>query len=218
MDPGIAWPPALIGLAVGAATSWGIRLLLARLRRGVVLRPGIFEVACALITGVGVGLSWPSPLVSLVIWAGLLGMALSAVDLVHHRLPDALTLPAIPITLLLIGITEFAAPATGSVITALAVAVVLGGGFWALSALVPRAMGLGDVKLVPSLALMTGYVSVAAGVLAVIIAFILGALIALVGMLSRRLSMSSAIAFGPFLLAGCWLVLVFPGLVTAVVG
>jgi leader peptidase (prepilin peptidase)/N-methyltransferase len=218
VDPGNTWLPALVGLAVGAAAGWGIRLLLARLRRGVVVRTGILELASALVTGVGVALSWPGPLVALVVWAGVLGVGLGAVDLVHHRLPDALTLPAVPITLLLVGITELAAPAAGSVITALVVAVVVGAAFWALSALAPRSMGLGDVKLVPSLALMTGYVSVATGLLAVVIAFVLGALVAMVGMLSRRLSLDSAIPFGPFLLAGCWLVLVCPGLVTAVVG
>jgi len=218
VDPGIAWQPAMIGLAAGALAGWGIRLLLAQLRRGVVVRAGVLEVCAALVTGLGVGLSWPGPVSVLVVWAGLLGVALGAVDLVHHRLPDALTLPAIPITLLLIGITDFAAPATGSVITALIVAGVLGGAFWALSAISPRAMGLGDVKLVPSLALMTGYVSVAAGVLAVVIAFVLGALVALFGLLFRRLSLGSAIPFGPFLLAGCWLVLAFPELVTVVTG
>ena len=218
MNPGIAWLPALVGAVAGAAAGWGSRLLLARLRRGVVVRAGNLEVACALITAVGVGLSWPGPVVALVVWAGLLAVALGAVDLVRHRLPDALTLPAIPITLLLIGITEFAAPATGSIVTALIVAGVIGAAFWALSALLSRAMGLGDVKLVPSLALMTGYVSVAAGLLAVVIAFVLGALVALLGLLFRRLSLGSAIPFGPFLLAGCWLVLVFPELVTVVTG
>ena len=79
-------------------------------------------------------------------------------------------------------------------------------------------MGLGDVKLLPSLALMTGYLSVAAALLALIVAFVLGALVALGGLAVRRLSMTSAIPFGPFLLAGCWLVLAVPGLVTAVVG
>ena len=212
------WWPALIGVAAGGFAGWAIRLLLARLRRGVALRPVVPELVAALVTGVGVGVSWPGPLVALVVWAGLLGVALGAVDLVRHRLPDALTVPAIPITLLLIGVTEFAAPATGSIITALTVAVVLGAAFWALSAMVPRAMGLGDVKLVPSLALMTGYVSVAAGVLAVVIAFVLGALVALLGLLLRRLSLGSAIPFGPFLLTGCWLVLASPGLVTVVTG
>ena len=37
-------------------------------------------------------------------------------------------------------------------------------------------------------------------------------------MVLRRLSLTSAIPFGPFLLAGCWLVLAFPDLVTAVIG
>ena len=73
MNPGIAWLPALVGLAAGAVAGWGSRLLLARLRRGVVVRAGILEVACALITAVGVGLSWPGPVVALVVWAGVLG-------------------------------------------------------------------------------------------------------------------------------------------------
>ena len=63
--------------------------------------------------------------------------------------------------------------------------MVVTGLFWALAALAPRAMGRGDVKLVPSLALMTGYVSVAAAVLAVAIAFVLGALVALLGLAVR---------------------------------
>ena len=114
MDPAIAWLPTLIGLAAGAAAGRGIRLLLGRLRRGVVLRAGVPEISAAVVTGAGVGLGWPAAVVALVAWAGLLGVALGAVDLVHHRLPDALTLPAIPITLLLIGVTDVLAPATGS--------------------------------------------------------------------------------------------------------
>jgi prepilin signal peptidase PulO-like enzyme (type II secretory pathway) len=43
-------------------------------------------------------------------------------------------------------------------------------------------------------------------------------MVALIGLALRKLSMMSAIPFGPCLLAGCWLVLAFPGLVTAVVG
>src|SRR6478672_7619752 len=210
--------PGLVGALVGALAGWGIRLLLASLRRGAVLRPGVPEISSALLTGVGVGLIWPSPLVALVVWAGLLAVALGAVDLAHHRLPDALTLPAIPMTAVLIAGVELARPGTGSPVTAIVVAVIGTGLFWGLSALAPRAMGLGDVKLVPSLALMTGYLSVGTALLAVVIAFVLGALVALVGLAVRRLSMTSAIPFGPCLLAGCWLVLAVPGLVTAVVG
>jgi len=210
--------PGLVAAVAGAFAGWGIRLLLAALRRGAVFRPGVLEPAAAALTGIGVALAWPGPVVALVVWASLLGVALGAVDLAHHRLPDALTLPAIPITAALISVVELTRPGTGSPLTAIVVAVIGTGLFWGLSAIAPRAMGLGDVKLVPSLALMTGYLSVATALLAVVIAFVLGALVAVVGLAVRRLSMTSAIPFGPCLLAGCWLVLAIPDLVTAVVG
>ncbi|HYN71428.1 MAG TPA: A24 family peptidase [Nakamurella sp.] len=215
--PGLLWLPALCGVAVGAAVGWGIRRLLAVLRRGAVLRPGVAEATCALVTGVGVGLAWGGPLIGLVVWAGWLGVALGAVDIRHHRLPDALTLPAIPITMLVVAVTEWRRPEAGNGITALVVAAVLSGLFLLLATVAPSGMGQGDVKLVPSLALMTGYVSVAAAVLGVVVAFVLGAAWAVVGLASRRMTMKTAIPFGPFLLAGCWLVLLFPEAVTGLV-
>ena len=211
---GLLWLPALCGVAVGVAVGWGIRRLLALLRRGAVLPPGVAETSCALVTGVGVFLAWGGPLIGLVVWAGWLGVALGAVDIVHHRLPDALTLPAIPITLLVVGVTAWVSPESGNVVVALVVAVVLSVLFLLLAAVAPTGMGHGDVKLVPSLALMTGFVSIAAAVLSVLLAFVLGAGWAAVGLASRRMTMKTAIPFGPFLLAGCWLVLVFPELAT----
>ena len=210
--PEFSWLPALCGVAVGAAVGWGIRWLLAVLRRGAVLRAGVAEAICALVTGVGVGLAWGSPLVALVLWAGWLGVALGAVDIRHHRLPDALTLPAIPITMLVVGFTEWVRPESGSVVTALVVATVLSLLFLLLAVVAPSGMGQGDVKLVPSLALMTGFVSIAAAVVSALAAFVLGAGWAVVGLASRRMTMTTAILLGPFLLAGCWLVLVFPEL------
>ena len=211
---GLLWLPALCGVAVGVAVGWGIRRLLALLRRGAALPPGVAETSCALVTGVGVFLAWGGPLIGLVVWAGWLGVALGAVDIVHHRLPDALTLPAIPITLLVVGVTAWVSPESGNVVAALVVAVVLSVLFLLLAAVAPTGMGYGDVKLVPSLALMTGFVSIAAAVLSVLLAFVLGAGWAAVGLASRRMTMKTAIPFGPFLLAGCWLVLVFPELAT----
>ena len=64
---GLLWLPALCGVAVGAAVGWGIRRLLALLRRGAVLPPGVAETSCALVTGVGVFLAWGGPLIGLVV-------------------------------------------------------------------------------------------------------------------------------------------------------
>jgi len=218
VESGFAWLPALVGAVVGIPVGWGLRLLLARVPRGVLLRRGPIEMTTAVVTGVGTGLSWPSPTTALVLWAGVLGVGLGAVDIVHHRLPDSLTLPAIPISASVVIGTELAAPGTGNLLVGGGCALAATGLFWALAALAPRAMGLGDVKLIPSLALLTGYLSVATTVLAVLLAFVLGAVVALAGMLLRRLTLTSAIAFGPFLLAGSWLVLAIPALVSEVVG
>jgi len=215
--PDFSWLPALCGMAVGAAVGLAIRRLLATLRRGAVLPPGSAEVTCALVTGVGLGLAWASPLVALVVWSGWLGVALGAVDIMHHRLPDALTLPAIPITVAIVGVTLWLHPGSGSPLTAVLVTAVLFVLFLLLAAVAPSGMGQGDVKLVPSLTLMTGYVSVAAAVLGVLISFVLGAVWAAVGLVSRRMTMKTAIPFGPFLLAGCWLVLVLPDLAPGLV-
>lgn len=214
----VAVLPGMLGVVAGAGAGYGIRLLLARLRRGAVLRRGRPELAAAALTGLGVAVSWPGPLTILVVWAGLLSVALGAVDLVHHRLPDALTLPAVPISAVLIGVTALMYPGSGSLLGALVVAVVGTAAFWLLAAIAPRAMGMGDVKLVPSLALLAGYPSAASFVLAVVLAFVLGALVSMLGLLTRRLRLTSAIPFGPFLLAGAWLVLSFPGLATVVTG
>lgn len=210
----MTWPTvlaALAGGALGAAAAWAGRWVLARLRRGVVLRPPAVEIAGAMVTGLGVALTWPSPTTGLVVWAGLLGVVLGAVDIVAHRLPDALTVPAVPITATLVLGTWWAAPSSGHLPTALVVAVVVTGLFGALTLVAPRAMGRGDVKLVLSLSMLTGYLSVPAVLWWLILAFGLGALVALAGLATRRLTLGSAIPFGPCLLAGCWLVLVLPG-------
>ena len=201
-----------LGVVVGVLAGWGARLLLARLRRGVVLRPPLPEVATAVVTGAGVMLSWPAPTVGLLLWTGWLAVTLSAVDIAAHRLPDALTLPAIPITAVLVLVTWLVAQESGRPLTGLVAAALVTGLFWGLAALAPRAMGRGDVKLVPSLALMTGYLSVPAVLWWLMIAFGLGAAVALAGLATRRLALGSAIPFGPCLLAGCWVVLAFPGL------
>ena len=75
---------ALGGVLAGAAS----RVLLGRLRRGTVVRPGPLEAASGIVAGLGAASSvadgpWP-----LVLWIGVLAVPLAAVDLRHHRLPE----------------------------------------------------------------------------------------------------------------------------------
>lgn len=207
----------VVGAVIGAAAGLGLRQLLGRLRRGIRMRPGVLEFFGALVTAMGFTASAGTARFAIVVIAGLLTVLLSPVDAAYHRLPDVITLPAIPVAAVTVLATSLAAPGSGSLLTALLCGIGVTAAFAGLAYLSPRSMGWGDVKLVPSLGLLTGYFGVGTTVIGVLLAFLLGALVALYGMAARKLTLTSAIPFGPFLLLGAWLVVTFPGIV-AVLG
>lgn len=199
-----------LAVLLGAAAGRAIRELLGRLRRGVVLRPGIAETSAALVSGLGVAVARGTATLALALLAGLLMVGLGAVDIVHHRLPDAITLPAVPVAAVAVALTALLAPGSGSLWAAAGAALLLWAVFAGIARVSPRSMGRGDVKLMPTLGLLMGYVSPVAVLVGLLVAFGAGSLIALVGVVARRLRLGSAIPLGPYLLFGCWLVLLFP--------
>lgn len=195
----------------GAAAGVAIRLLLGRLRRGVLLRPGVAETSAAVVTGVGVLLAAGDATLGLALFTGLLLVTLGAVDVVHHRLPDAITLPALPVAAAGVLVTAVLAPDSGSLLSAALAAVVLWALFAGIARVSPRSMGRGDVKLMPTLGLLMGYLSPGAVLVGLLVAFGTGSAVALAGLAARQVRLTSAIPLGPYLLFGCWLVLLFPG-------
>ena len=154
LGPEIAgrWPEpaalgwAALGLGLGLLAGAGGRLLLRRLRRGTRVPPpwcegavGLLWAALAGAAGHGL-LGWPwVPLLASAAWFGVVA---GVVDARHHRLPDALTLPALPVALLLV--IPLGGPALGR---AAAGAAVLGAAYLLVHAVAPAALGAGDVKL-----------------------------------------------------------------------
>ena len=84
---------------------------------------------------------------------------------------------------------------------------MLGLVFAALARISSSWMGRGDVKLVPTLGLLLGYVSASSVLLGLGSAFVLGAVVSLTAVLAGRLKLKSAIPLGPYLLFGTWAVL-----------
>jgi leader peptidase (prepilin peptidase)/N-methyltransferase len=70
-------------------------------------------------------------------------------------------------------------------------------------------LGAGDVKLSAVLGLYLGWVSVDAVVLGIASGFVLGALFSLALIAIRRGNRRTKVAFGPWMLAGAWLVIAF---------
>lgn len=206
-----SWPVAAVvsfAAVLGAVAGALSRLLLARLRRGALLPVGPLEAVTAALAACACLLTVGQPALTLLLcWLSWWGTALAAVDLRHHRLPDALTVPGVGVGIALVLLARQLDAGSGNVLRALACAAVTGGLFAVLAVVAPSAMGWGDVKLVVSLALLTGFVGVATLVLALAGGFVLAAVVALVGVAMRHWTMRSAIAFGPFLIAGSWLAL-----------
>ncbi len=203
-----------VAAALGGLAGYASRRLLARLRRGSVVRPGPLEAASALITAVGAALTVPDGPWPVVLWIGVLAVPLAAVDLRHHRLPDALTLPAVPLTVLVCTADRGWGSGDGSIGRAVLAGAVVGGAFLLLATALPAAMGRGDAKLAFSLGVALGYLSWSAVLVGLFAGFLAGSLAGVVGLVTRRLALRSALPFGPALLLGCWLVLVVPGLAT----
>jgi leader peptidase (prepilin peptidase)/N-methyltransferase len=122
-----------------------------------------------------------------------------AVDLDQRLLPDELTLPIIPIALLLdlAGRNPFVG---GSLLPTLLVATIVPLGLYVAS--VPfgaGAFGIGDVKLLVGVGLMAGFMRALEGLLAGLLA---AGLVLIVLLAARRIGRQSFIPFGPFLIFG----------------
>lgn len=122
-----------------------------------------------------------------------------AVDLDQRLLPDELTLPIIPLALLL-DLAGRNPLVGGDVLPAILVAVVVPLVLYAAS--IPfgaGAFGMGDVKLLIGVGLMSGFLRAFSGLLAGLLAagLVLSLLLA-----TRRIGRRTFVPFGPFLIFG----------------
>lgn len=141
-------------------------------------------------------------LLPLVLVLAAAGIALTVIDIDHHRLPDRIVLPLYPVVvvgLVLAGVVSGSWPLGAAAIGAVLWLVVVGLP-WLVSG--GRGMGFGDVKLAPLLGAVLGWWSVASAVVGLFAAFVLGAMVGLALILTRRAGRRTALPFGPFLLAG----------------
>ncbi len=133
---------------------------------------------------------------------------LLATDLDQRLLPDLLTLPMIPIALVFA--LSGQNPLVGDeVIPAIAAAVIIPAILYLPSILFgPGAFGLGDVKLLVTVGLISGAYRAVSGTL---VGVIVAGLVIVVLLATRRVTLKSYIPFGPFLILGAlWAILLRP--------
>jgi leader peptidase (prepilin peptidase) / N-methyltransferase len=161
-------------------------------------------VACKL------GFAWPTAAALVLTW---FLVALAFIDIDHQLLPDSLTLPLLWLGLLLSlfgpapGGAPLPADVRSSIIGAIAGYVCLWSVYHLFRLLTAKeGMGYGDFKLLAAIGAWLGWQMLLPTVL---IAAAVGAVAGIALLAARGQSRSTPIAFGPFLAAAGWLMLMF---------
>ncbi|MHA7191775.1 prepilin peptidase [Arthrobacter sp. MDT2-16] len=137
----------------------------------------------------------------------VVGGRLVVIDWRTHRLPDRLVLPSYPAAALLLGAAGGTAGEWYRVLGMLAGGLALWAGFAVLHLLSRRGLGFGDVKLAGLLGLYLGFAGGAEVWWGPFFAVVLGGAWSLALVATRRATLTSSVAFGPFLIGGAALAL-----------
>ncbi|MER6344607.1 prepilin peptidase [Streptomyces sp. NPDC001595] len=195
------------GTAVAAGPEPGSRAVGTAVAAGPLYGPRALPLAAvtALLCAGLAAATGPRPELGVWLLLGPVGVLLTVIDLRVHRLPDALTLPLAAAAPLLLGLAALAPGHAGDWPSALYGALGLGGGYLVLFLVNPAGLGFGDVKLAVGMGAALGWYGWSAVLLGAFAGFLLGALYAGMLVVLGRAGRGTAIAFGPFLLAGAYL-------------
>jgi leader peptidase (prepilin peptidase)/N-methyltransferase len=132
---------------------------------------------------------------------------LAFIDVAVHRLPDVLTGGAYAVTVLFLLLAAASGGHWGGLGRALLGGLALAGFYLVLMLISPSGMGLGDVKLAFSLGTMLTWASWRLLLIGGITGLMLGALYGGALLALRRVTREQHIPFGPFMMAGAFLVI-----------
>ncbi|MDQ0092598.1 prepilin peptidase [Paeniglutamicibacter psychrophenolicus] len=136
---------------------------------------------------------------------------LTVIDFRSHLLPNRILGPWFIAALVLLGAAALLAGEPMTLLRMVLGAVILFAGYLLLHLIAPAGMGLGDVKLAAVLGLYLGFLSYGHLLWATAFAFIVGALWSIALLLTRKVTLRSSVAFGPFMLVGAAVALAVAG-------
>jgi leader peptidase (prepilin peptidase)/N-methyltransferase len=173
--------------------------------------PLVLELSTAVVLALLLGRFGGQPDVVAFGFFGVLGVALGAIDIATQRLPDPLTLPAYPILITLLAVAALAGHDFAALARALLGGLALGGAYLVLALVRPGQLGGGDIKLAGIAGIALGWLGWPTLIAGAALAFVLSALVSLALLAARRITLHSAICFGPFLVGGAVLAMITGG-------
>ncbi|GAA3731575.1 A24 family peptidase [Leifsonia bigeumensis] len=136
-------------------------------------------------------------------------VALALIDLDTRTLPNRIVLPGYLVGAVLLGVSGLLAGDLTALLGAAIGAAALFTFYFLLVLAYPRGMGMGDVKLAGLLGLFLGFIGWQAIVVGAFAAFLLGGIFSLILLALRKASGKTAVPFGPWMLLGAWLGILF---------
>ncbi len=133
-----------------------------------------------------------------------ISIALALIDLDTRRLPNSIVLPSYVVGGVLFALAALLSEAWGSLLRAVLAAAALYSFYFLLRLIRPGGMGGGDVKLAGVVGLYLGWISWSAVLVGAFAAFLIGGVVGVVLIATRKAGRKTAIPFGPFMLLGAW--------------
>ena len=152
------------------------------------------------------GYDWRLP-AFLVLFAGL--VALSGIDIDHHRLPNKVVYPTLFATAPLLVLAAAATGEWGDLARAAAGGLIAFVVLFAIHFVSPRGMGFGDVRLAGVIGTGLGYLGLGYVAVGLFLAFLTSAVIGIALIATGIKSRKDRIPFGPYLALGCLLAVLF---------
>jgi leader peptidase (prepilin peptidase)/N-methyltransferase len=165
----------------------------------------LVELSCAALFVVMALRFGADPVLPAYAYLAAVGLALALIDLDCKRLPDALTLPSYPVVAVLLGLAALLGSDSGELVRALLGGAAMYAFYFFLCFAYPAGMGFGDVKLAGVLGMAMAWLGWGAWTVGLFLGFLAGGVFGLLLVLARRGGRKTAVPFGPFMLLGALL-------------
>lgn len=169
------------------------------------------EATAAVLLGLLAARIHPGLTLAAMCWLAVCAIPLGYVNAAVKRLPDLLTGPAFAGTAVLLLIASAAGGHWSILGRCLLGGVAFAAFCFVLLLISPSGMGPGDVKLAASLGAALAWLSWTALIAGIFVGFLLGAVYGAALLMRGRANRKTQMPFGPFMIAGTFLVLLIVG-------
>ena len=169
---------------------------------------GFFAVVGSKFSNPSIGVSGFFLLLAFLYLASI-SITLAIIDLDTHTLPNWIVLPSYGAGVVFLGIASFSGGSAAPFIRAVLSAMAMWVAYLIIALAYPGGMGYGDVKFAGVIGLFLGYLGWSVVITGALAAFVLGALYAIALLVKRSADRKTGIPFGPWMLAGAWISVLF---------